>query len=120
MAATLPGTEQVFDTGVWVGGECRRRVDKEWPRPRNTRHCCVLLGRSAPVQGFVVAWRRHSYRYSALVAYVELTSDGQDQLVQRWTGRTASTRSLIPPTKQSVTAASLNCSDRQLATDERF
>ena len=30
-----------------------------------------------------MACRRHSYRYSALVNYVDQTPDGQDQLVQR-------------------------------------
>ena len=56
-----------------------------WPPPRNTRHVWILgTGiHTPPVQGFVVAWHRHSYRWSCLCCWVE-TIDGADQLIQRW------------------------------------
>jgi len=63
----------------------QRQADREWPKPRNTRHVWILgTGLHVPpVQGFVVAWNRHSYRWSALVVYVEQV-DELEQLVQRW------------------------------------
>lgn len=45
-----------------------------------------ILGLSTltpPVQGFVVAWNRRAYRWSALVVYVEPIGE-LEQLVQRW------------------------------------
>ena len=43
-----------------------------WPRPRTTRHVWVTQHgiQVPPVQGFVVEWRRHSYRWWALVLTV--------------------------------------------------
>lgn len=60
-------------------GQSRR--DKEWPRPSTTRHCWIKSADnlSAPTQGFVLLWTRHSYRWSALVVYVV---DGR--IVQEW------------------------------------
>lgn len=51
----------------------QRRIDQEWPAPRNTRHVWVLGEDRAtpPFQGLVIAWRRHSYRWSALVVHVD-------------------------------------------------
>jgi hypothetical protein len=63
---------------VWVSGESTRSS-----RGRETPATAGYFADEAP-QGFVVAWRRHSYRYTALVTYVDQTPDGQDQLVQRW------------------------------------
>lgn len=39
-----------------------------------------------PTQGFVIAWTRHSYRWSALVVTVE-PGDHGDEVVQRWLPR---------------------------------
>ncbi len=63
----------------------QRQADREWPKPRNTRHVWVIgYGRhTPPVQGFVVAWSRHSYKWSALVVYIEPLGEAQ-QMVQRW------------------------------------
>lgn len=49
-----------------------RRKDREWPRPRHTRHVWIRSESTLlpPTQGLVLEWRRHSYRWSALVQYV--------------------------------------------------
>ncbi|RCK68299.1 hypothetical protein DT076_16765 [Desertihabitans brevis] len=64
----------------------QRQKDKEWPAPRNTRHVWILGSgpHGAPVQGLVIAWHRHAYRWQALCCWVEPTEDGGEQLVQRW------------------------------------
>ncbi len=53
------------------------RKDRSWPTPRVTRHVWVRPDQpgAKPVQGYVLEWRRHSYRWSALV----LTSSVDDQ-----------------------------------------
>lgn len=58
---------------------------REWPQPRNTRHVWVIGEDrlTPPVQGFVLAWRRHSYKWSALVVRVDETGDGATTL-QGW------------------------------------
>lgn len=50
----------------------QRRVEREWPAPRNTRFVYVIGEDrlTPPVQGLVVAWTRHSHRWSALVCRV--------------------------------------------------
>ena len=64
----------------------QRRIDREWPAPRNTRHIWLVTGEdrvTPPVQGLVVAWRRRSYKWSALVVRVdESVPDGR--LIQEW------------------------------------
>ena len=47
----------------------QRRIHNEWPAPRNTRHVWVLGEDrlTPPVQGYVVAWNRHAYKWSELV-----------------------------------------------------
>ena len=56
----------------------QRKIDKEWPAPRNTRHVWGLGDDrlTPPVQGLVVGWRRHSYRWSALVVRVDEAAPG--------------------------------------------
>ena len=63
----------------------QRRVDKEWPRPRHTRFVWVSQPgpQVPPVQGLVLDWRRHSYRWSALVVTVQ-EQDGRSVVVQEW------------------------------------
>lgn len=67
-------------------GQSRR--DKEWPRPRFTRHVWVLEAHQPlrmPHQGLVLDWRRYAYRWSAFVAYVILTGDHQpERVVTEW------------------------------------
>ena len=50
----------------------QRKADRLWPRPRTTRHVWVSQPgvQVPPVQGFVVEWRRHGYRWWALVLTV--------------------------------------------------
>jgi hypothetical protein len=69
-----------------MGANPKRR--ERWPIPRTTRHVWVLRDHrwEVPWQGYVIAWRRHSYKWSALVAYVD-ESDPERPLVQRWVPR---------------------------------
>jgi hypothetical protein len=63
----------------------QNRKDREWPRPRHTRFVWVsqLGPQVPPVQGLVLDWRRHSYRWSALVVTVRLV-EGRPVVVQEW------------------------------------
>lgn len=50
------------------------RSARTWPRPRSTRHVWVKLTKhphEPPRQGLVVAWRRRSYTWEALVIVVD-------------------------------------------------
>src|SRR5690242_18989560 len=64
-------------------GQSRR--DREWPAPRNTRFVLVLgeTRLTEPVQGLVVAWSRHRYKWRALVVRVDESVAG-GRLVQDW------------------------------------
>lgn len=59
-----------------------------WPRPRTTRHAWFKDSderAEPPRQVLVVSWRRHSYRWSALVIYcVEVEGSEEPAVVQRW------------------------------------
>ncbi len=63
----------------------QNRKDREWPRPRTTRFVWVTQPgpQVPPVQGYVLDWRRHSYRWSALVVTVRL-EEGRPVVVQEW------------------------------------
>lgn len=63
----------------------QRRIDREWPPPRNTRHVWIIGEDrlTPPTQGLVLAWRRHSYRWSALVVRVDESVPG-GRIVQDW------------------------------------
>ena len=63
----------------------QNRKDREWPRPRHTRFVWVRQSGTLtpPVQGLVLDWRRHAYRWSALVVTVRL-EDGRPVVVQEW------------------------------------
>lgn len=63
-----------------------RRVDRQWPRLRSTRHVWIRSTSSLepPTQGFVLEWRRQSYKWSALVQYVQQSKDGPAVYVQEW------------------------------------
>ena len=64
----------------------QRRVDREWPTPRATRFVWVSQEgvQTPPVQGFVVEWRRHSYRWWALVLVVELHPQAPPLVRMEW------------------------------------
>lgn len=66
----------------------RPRKNERWLIPRSTRHVWVLRSQrwEVPYQGYVIAWRRHSYKWAALVAYVMEDVEGKP-LVQRWLPR---------------------------------
>jgi hypothetical protein len=63
-----------------------RRKDREWPRPRHTRHVWIRNESKLlpPTQGFILEWRRHSYRWSALVQYVREDGVSPPKYVQEW------------------------------------
>lgn len=63
----------------------QRKIDREWPPPRSTRHVWVIGADrlTPPVQGLVVAWSRHSYKWSALVVRVDEAGDGT-MMIQSW------------------------------------
>ena len=63
----------------------QRRKDREWPTPATTRHVWVEQPgiQRPPIQGYVLDWRRHSYRWSALVVIV-FVDEGHPIVVQRW------------------------------------
>lgn len=60
----------------------QRRKDRTWPRPRQTRHAWFTRPgvHEAPVQAFIIAWRRHSYRWQAYIIWV---SDS-GKVIQEW------------------------------------
>ena len=65
-------------------GQCRK--DREWPRSGHTRFVWVAQPglQVPPVQGLVLGWRRHSYRWSALVVTVQGDEQGRPVVVQEW------------------------------------
>lgn len=62
-----------------------RPKSDRWPAYNPTRH--VLIERDfrndRPWQGFVVDWKRHGYKWSALVVFIDESVDGMP-LVQQW------------------------------------
>lgn len=54
----------------------QRKKDRTWPQEarlrRHTRHAWLIRPgiHEPPVQAFVIAWRRHSYRWQAYVIWV--------------------------------------------------
>lgn len=68
-----------------MGGTGVHRQYREslWPVPRTTRHVWVNRGTELPpLQGLVLEWRRHSYKWSALVVFVDDTEP--EAYVQQW------------------------------------
>ena len=63
----------------------QNRKDRKWPRPRTTRFVWVSQPgpQMPPVQGYVLDWRRQSYRWSALVVTVRL-EEGRLVVVHVW------------------------------------
>lgn len=63
----------------------QRKINREWPAPRNTRHVWVIGEDrlTPPVQGLVIAWSRHSYKWSALVVRVD-ESENASRMIQDW------------------------------------
>lgn len=66
---------------------------ERWSIPATTRHVWVLRQHrwQVPFQGYVLAWRHHSYRWAALVVYVD-TDDPEKPVVQKWVPK----ESLVP------------------------
>lgn len=65
----------------------QRRLDRTWPVPSATRHIWCRLGdgpHDAPVQGFVLEWKRHSYRWWANVLTVTPDEHGRPRSEARW------------------------------------
>lgn len=65
----------------------QRRVDRTWPIPRATRHVWVRLDEpphAAPVQGYVLEWRWHSYQWFASVVTVGTDEQGRPRADVRW------------------------------------
>ena len=64
----------------------QRRIDGQWPRPKATRHVWVRQEglQAPPIQGFVVEWRRWSYRWFALVLTVHAPTEGPPISVMEW------------------------------------
>ena len=63
----------------------QNRKHREWPRPRTTRFVWVSQPgpQVPPIQGYVLDWRRQSYRWPALVATVRLDGS-RSVVVQEW------------------------------------
>jgi hypothetical protein len=59
----------------------QRRAEQHWPRPKQTRHVWIKGPDkfTPPTQGFVVAWRRQSYRWAGLVVHVV-----DDRMLMEW------------------------------------
>jgi hypothetical protein len=65
----------------------QRKVDRTWPVPSATRHVWAQLDdtpHAAPVQGYVLDWRRHSYRWWASVLTVVKDAQGRPRAEIRW------------------------------------
>lgn len=65
----------------------QRRLDRTWPVPQTTRHVWCQLGdgpHATPVQGFVLEWKRHSYRWWASVLTVSQDDHGRPRTEIRW------------------------------------
>lgn len=63
------------------------RAERTWPRPRSTRHVWVRLKAKhplePPVQGLVIAWRRRSYQWQALVIVIDASGE-EPVAIQLW------------------------------------
>ena len=65
----------------------QRKLDRTWPVPRATRHVWVKADdgpHAAPVQGYVLEWKRHSYAWWANVVWVSLDERKRPQTQSRW------------------------------------
>lgn len=65
----------------------QRRLDRTWPTPRATRHVWAKIDdgpHAAPIQGYVLEWKRHSYAWWASVVWVSLDGSGRPQTQVRW------------------------------------
>ena len=63
----------------------QNRRDRQWPRPRRTRFVWVSRPgpQVPPVQGYVLDWRRHGYRWWALVVTVS-SEEAPPVVLQEW------------------------------------
>ena len=64
----------------------QRGKDRRYATPRTTRHVWVRPEQPgvAPVQGYVLEWRRHSYRWTALVLVSGADREGRPTASQQW------------------------------------
>ena len=64
----------------------QRGKDRRYATPRTTRHVWVKPDQPgvAPVQGYVLEWRRHSYRWAALVLTSSIDDEGRPTASSRW------------------------------------
>ena len=62
------------------------RKDGRYASPRTTRHVWVEPDRpgTAPVQGYVLEWRRQSYSSNALVLISGTDDQGRPTATQQW------------------------------------
>ena len=60
--------------------------DRRYVVPRATRHVWVQPQErgSAPVQGYLLEWCRHSYRWTALVLVSGVDEQGRPTAAQHW------------------------------------
>jgi len=65
-------------------GQLRR--DRQWPTPATTRHVWVAQEgvQVPPLQGFVMDWRRYSYRWWALVLVVQASRNAAPVITMQW------------------------------------
>ena len=64
----------------------QRRKDGRYATPRLTRHVGVQPEQPgvAPVQGYVLEWRRHSYRWTTLVLVSGVDDQDRPTGTQEW------------------------------------
>ncbi len=64
----------------------QRRIDRTWPPQKHTRHVWVAQAgpQTPPLQGYVLEWRRHSYRWAALVVVTVVDDDGRPSSCTEW------------------------------------
>lgn len=65
-------------------GRRREEVTNRRRPPKHNRHVWIDFGDDLdPMQGLVLEWRRHSYRWAALVVFVDENHD-PIAVVQQW------------------------------------
>jgi len=63
----------------------QRRIDRTYPPQKHTRHVWVQrAGQQPPLQGYVLEWRRHSYRWTALVVVTMVDEQGKPSTRTEW------------------------------------
>ena len=80
-----PDWPVIVHTYVYARRVGQRRIEREWPQPRSTRHVWVIGDDrlTPPVQGLVLAWSRRAYKWSALVVRLDESGQGT-RVIQDW------------------------------------